>query len=191
MPALTSLLSFEVLVYKDEIIKAMKILAQAPRTLFIGQSVLHPDVTQIYESLKDVPVSKIIELPVAEEMQMGISLGLSLEGYIPVSIFPRMDFLILATNQLVNHLDKIEEASCGQFKPKVILRTAIGSTSPLYPGPQHCQDHTEALRCMLTNVDVIKLTNASHIIPAYRDALKKEKSTILVEIADLYYKSME
>lgn len=172
--------------YKDEIRKAMDLLAQDDRVLFIGQSTLHPDVTPLFESLQDVPLSKRIELPVAEEMQVGMTLGLSLEGYIPVSIYPRMDFLILATNQLVNHLDKIEEMSCGQFKPKVIIRVLVGSTKPLYPGPQHCQDHTKALQCLLTNINVVKLTSAEDIVPAYRQALESERSTILIEIGDLY-----
>ena len=38
---------------------------------------------------------------------MGLSLGLALQGFVPVSIYPRIDFLLSATNQLVNHLDKI------------------------------------------------------------------------------------
>ena len=48
----------------------------------------------------------MIELPVAEEMQMGMSFGMSLDGTIPISIYPRWNFLLCAINQLVNHLDK-------------------------------------------------------------------------------------
>lgn len=172
--------------YKDEIRRAMSLLVQDDRILFVGQSTLHPDVTPLFESLQDVPLSKRIEFPVAEEMQMGISIGLSLEGYIPVSVYPRIDFLMLATNQLVNHLDKIEEMSCGRFKPKVIIRALVGSTKPLYPGPQHCQDHTKALQCLLTNVDVVRLTSAEDIVPAYRRALESKRSSVLIEIMDLY-----
>ena len=172
--------------YKDEIRRAMGLLAQDDRVLFVGQSTLHPDVTPLFESLQDGPLSKRIEFPVAEEMQMGISIGLSLEGYIPVSVYPRIDFLMLATNQLVNHLDKIEEMSCGRFKPKVIIRGLVGNTKPLYPGPQHCQDHTKALQCLLTNVDVVRLTSAEDIVPAYRRALESKRSSVLIEVMDLY-----
>jgi len=176
----------KILNYKDEIRKAMSLLAQDERVLFIGQSTLHPDVTPLFESLQDVPLSKRIELPVAEEMQMGMTLGLSLEGYIPVSVYPRVDFLMLAMNQLVNHLDKVEEMSCGRFKPKVIIRALVGSTKPLYPGPQHCQDHTKALKSLLTNINVVRLTNAERIVPAYRRALESKRSSILIELMDLY-----
>jgi len=95
-----------------------------------------------------------------------------------------MDFLILALNQLVNHLDKFEAMSRGDFRPKVIIRTAIGAKSPLDAGPQHTQDHTEALRHLLTNVDVVKLEEAEQIVPAYKRAYHSERSTILIEISE-------
>lgn len=175
------------MVYKDELTKAMKLLAKEKRVIFLGQNIVYPS-SIMSSSLQDIPNSKKIELPLIEDAQIGMSIGLSLEGYIPVSIYPRIDFLIIATNQLVNHLDKIEEMSCGQFRPKVIVRTAIGSTKPLYPGIQHCSDYTEGLRHMLKNIDVIKLTKSRDIVPAYKHALERKdaKSTILIEVADLY-----
>ena len=54
-----------------------------------------------------ISLEKRIELPVFEETQMGMTLGMALNGSVPISIFPRWNFLILATNQIVNHLDKI------------------------------------------------------------------------------------
>ena len=173
--------------YKDKLTEAMNLLAESERVIFLGQNIVYPG-SIMSSSLQEIPNSRKIELPLIEDMQMGMSIGLFLEGYIPVSIYPRIDFLIIATNQLVNHLDKIEEMSCGQFKPKIIIRTAIGSTKPLYPGIQHCSDYTEALRRMLKNVDVIKLNNSKDIIPAYKNALEEtnNKSTLLIEVADFY-----
>lgn len=176
--------------YFDELKKAMQFLAQDERVLFIGQSVAYKG-TALFKTLEGIFESKRIELPVSEEMQMGMSLGLSLEGFIPVSFFPRMDFMILAMNQLVNHLDKMEEMSQGQFKPKVIIRTAIGSVKPLFPGPQHCQDHTQALKLMLTHVNVVKLERKEDVIPEYQKALLSEKSTILIETPDLYHADVQ
>ena len=172
--------------YKEELIKAMDLLSNQDSSIFVGYNINYG--SKIYGTMDNIPKEKKIEFPIAEDMQMGVSIGLSLEGYIPISIYPRIDFLIIATNQLVNHLDKIEEMSCGQFKPKVIIRTAIGSTKPLYPGLQHCSDYTMALKHMLKNVDVIKLNNSKDIIPAYKNALEEtnNKSTLLIEVADFY-----
>ena len=48
----------------------------------------------IYNTLVKVPKKKI-EMPVFEDVQMGLSLGMALNGYVPISCFPRFDFLIL------------------------------------------------------------------------------------------------
>jgi len=171
--------------YGEEIKKAMDMLAKESNTIFLGQQVAFPG-SIMSKSLADVPLNKKIELPLIEDCQMGMSIGLSLEGFLPISIYPRFDFLIIAMNQMANHLDKIEEMSCGQYKPKVIIRTAVGSTKPLYPGIQHCSDYTMGLKHMLKNVNVVKIHFADQVIDAYKKALKDKESTILIEVADKY-----
>src|SRR3990167_7995267 len=123
--------------YSDELAKAMTWLGEQQDTIFIGQQVCYPG-NAMFKTLSGVPMGKRIELPVTEEMQMGMSLGMALTGKTVISIYPRFDFLLLAVNQLVNHLDKLEEFTHGQFHAKVIIRVGIGSRSPLYPGVQHC-----------------------------------------------------
>lgn len=177
-----------VLKYKDEIVRSMKYLASMPNTVFLGQSVGCPG-NAIYKTLEEAQIDHCqrLELPVVEELQLGMSMGLALTGYLPVSIFPRMDFLICAMNQLVNHLDKYDGITRGEFCPKVIIRTCIGSTRPLYPGIQHCSDYTDGLKNILKNVEIFKLETPENVFPAYRKAVEtKNKSTILVEIGDLF-----
>ena len=167
--------------YLEETKKAMEILGKNEKTIFLGQTCRYTG-SPMFASLENVDVSKRIELPIIEDTQMGMGIGLALEGFIPISIFPRIDFLICTVNQLINHLDKIETMSKGEFKPKVIIRTQIGNTKPLYPGIQHCSDYTDALKVMCKNIDVIKLIEAEQIIPAYLKALESERSTILIEV---------
>jgi len=128
-----------------------------------------------------------LELPVAEEMQMGMTVGMALTGLVPVSIYPRWNFLLLAVSQLINHLDKIQVMSNGSYTAKAIVRTGIGSVRPLHP-QQHTVDFTEALRSMCTSIEVIRLDEPHDIFPAYRHALLREdgRSTILVEHGDYY-----
>jgi pyruvate/2-oxoglutarate/acetoin dehydrogenase E1 component len=173
--------------YKDELTKAMDLLAENEKVLFLGQAVSYPG-SGMYQTLENIASSKRIEVPIMEDTQMGMSIGLSLQGYIPVSVFPRFDFLICATNQLVNHLDKIGEMSDYEFKPKVIVRTSLGATTPLYPGLQHCSDYTDAFKTFLKNTDVITLRKKEEIVPAYKKALESDRSSLLIEISDLYNK---
>ena len=92
--------------YKKELIRSMSFLAKNKKTIFIGQSVNYSG-NAIFNTLSHIPKNKKIELPVFEEVQLGLSTGLALNGFIPITCFPRFDFLILAMNQLVNHLDKM------------------------------------------------------------------------------------
>ena len=173
--------------YADELTRAMESLAEDSRTLFLGQAVEVPG-TAMRETLKGVNASKLIELPVEEEFQLGICIGLALRGHIPISIFPRWNFLLLATNQIVNHLDKLAEMTGLDVPPKVIIRTGIGSVNPLHPGPQHTGDFTEAFRLMCKNLNVVRLDSKDDIFPSYQDALRREDgiSTLIIEWSDKY-----
>ena len=136
--------------------------------------------------VKNFPKEKLLEVPVAEEFQAGLALGLAIEGYIPVSVYPRMNFIILAMNQIVNHLDKWEAMSMGQSKPKVIMKAVVGSQYPLDPGHQHKANYTESFRSACTNIDVVVLLYPEQILPAYKRALQVERSTLIIEHGDLY-----
>ena len=171
--------------YKEELIKSMEWLGKKENALFLGQATLFSGHS-ISGTLKNIPKKKLIELPVMEEVQMGMCAGLSLEGYVPISIYPRFNFMILALNQLVNHIDKMREMSKGMLVPKVIVRVSIGAKKPLDGGSQHTQDFTMALRHMLEDVKVVDLTEPEIIFYSFKQAYEREGSTILVEHGDYY-----
>lgn len=173
--------------YFDELKRAMNMLAADPRVIFLGQAVACPG-TAMSNTLADVPAAQLLELPVDEEMQMGMTNGLALAGRIPVSVFPRWNFLLLAMNQLVNHLDKFDVMSNGGYRPKAIIRTGIGSERPLHPQHQHVGDFTDALRSMCTTIEVLRLDEPEDVVPAYRRALERTdgRSTLIVEYGDYY-----
>lgn len=162
-------------------------LGQQPDVLFLGQAV-EVAGTAISNTLRDIERDKLLEMPVAEDFQMGFSIGLALNGTIPICIFPRWNFLLLAANQLVNHLDKFPLYSHGEYSPRVIVRTAIGSERPLNPQAQHVGDFTDAFRLMLKNVEIVRLEEPEQIFEAYKFAYQREdqKSTVLVEYGDYY-----
>ena len=173
--------------YFDEIQISMEWPARDLRTVFIGQAVEVPG-TAMSNTVKDIPIGRRIELPVAEEFQMGMTIGLALQGQVSVSIYPRRNFLLLAANQLVNHLDKLGVMSNGGFQPRVIIRTSIGSQRPLHPQFQHIGDFTDAFRLMYTTIEAIGLDEPAQIVPAYKRAPLRDdgRSTLLVERGDFY-----
>lgn len=169
--------------YLDALTAAMSELAARPDTLFVGQAVRY-DGTGMFKTLADVPNDKKIEFPVAENLQLGVCTGLSLTGYLPVCIFPRINFLLEATSQLVQHLDKFPAMG---YNSRVIIRTAVAyHKARLYAGPQHTGDYTEQLSSMLETVHVARLHTPQEVLDRYREAVTNPHSTILVEYHGLY-----
>ncbi len=173
--------------YFQALSDAMTWLAEQGDTVFLGQAVEVPG-TAMSNTLQQVDKAKLIEMPVAEEMQMGVSIGLAMAGTVPVSIFPRWNFLLLAVNQLVNHLDRMPKISNGGFSPKVIIRTSVGAERPLHPQHQHVGGFTDPFKAMLENIEVIRLQESEQIVNSYKRAYEREdgRSTILVEYGDYY-----
>ncbi len=171
--------------YKDELIRSMEWLSEKDNTIFLGQSVSYSG-NAIFNTLKTLPEDKRIELPVFEEIQMGMSTGMALEGYVPISCYPRFDFLLRSMDALVNHLDKFQVMTENNWKPKVILRTSIGSTNPLNGGVQHTQDYTKQFKEMLTEVEVVMLDKTEDIFTEFKKAYERDGSTLLIECGDFY-----
>jgi pyruvate/2-oxoglutarate/acetoin dehydrogenase E1 component len=94
----------------------------------------------------------------------------------------------LAANQLVNHVDKIKIMSEGQYKPKIIIRTSIGSQRPLHPQHQHIGDFTGGFKAMCDFVDIIRLYEPNQVFESYQYAYQRtdNRPTVLVEWGDFY-----
>ena len=171
--------------YKDELIRSMEWLGEKDDTIFLGQSVKYIG-NAIYNTLNTLKDSMKIETPVFEEVQMGMSTGMAMDGLVPISCFPRFDFLMRCMDSLVNHLDKMQVMTENTFKPKVIIRTSIGSTNPLNGGVQHTQDYTKVFKDILTEVDVILLNEPEEIFPTFQNAYENDGSSLIIEWGDYY-----
>lgn len=173
--------------YFDELKKTMEWLARQPQTLFVGQTVAGPG-TFMYQTLRDVPAQRTLEMPINESFQMQFTIGLALGGYIPISVYPRQNFLLLAMSDMVNMLDKIPAISSRELVPKVLIRVASGPDFPTHPGHQHVGNFAEGLRKMFSWIEVVELEEPKDIFPAYKKALEREdnKTTVLIEHGNYY-----
>ena len=171
--------------YKDELIRSMEWLGEKDDTIFLGQSVKYSG-NAIYNTLNTLKDSMKIETPVFEEVQMGMSTGMAMDGLVPISCFPRFDFLMRCMDSLVNHLDKMQVMTENTFKPKVIIRPSIGSNNPLNGGVQHTQDYTKVFKDILTEVDVILLNEPEQIFPTFQNAYENDGSSLIIEWGDYY-----
>lgn len=171
--------------YKEEITAAMDALASDPQVRFIGYGVRHG---KAMGTLRNVSESQLIETPVAENLMVGLAIGLALKGLRPVVFIERFDFILNALDAIVNHLDKIERMSRGEFAPAVILRVVVGNRNkPLFTGETHTQDFTRAMREMV-NFPIFGTPREYSVQEAYQYAAEEAArgySAMVVERKDL------
>lgn len=170
--------------YKDALTKAMTFLGSQEDTIFIGQQIVYAG-NPMSTTLVGVSKDKMIELPVMEETQMGMSLGLAMSGKTVITFYPRWDFIILASNQLINHVDKYEMMT-GK-KANILIRLGKGSDKPLDPGHQHKGNYLEEYKLMCPNIQFHNLDKDSDILDEYTSAFEQGGVHVLVEYPQFYY----
>ena len=172
--------------YKDALTEAMTFLGQQDNTIFIGQQIVYAG-NPMSTTLGNVSKDKMIEVPVMEETQMGMTLGLAMMGKTVITFYPRWDFIVLAVNQLVNHIDKYELMTGKQAN--ILVRLGKGSDKPLDPGHQHKGNYLEEFKSLCPHIEFHDLKNKDQIVNAYQTAFNKGGVHVLVEYPELYYVS--
>lgn len=170
--------------YKDELAQAMGRFAERQDAVIIGYNVAAPSFGG--GSFRYVDPKKLIEMPLAENLMMGVAMGMALTGHYPLVYFERFDFVTNAMDAIVNHLDKMEALSRGQFDPKVLIRVVAGNRrKPLHTGATHIQDFSVAMRAMV-KFPVIGLMSHQSIQLEYNRVISEPSTKMLVEYKDLY-----
>ena len=170
--------------YKDSLINAMTYLGNKDNTVFIGQQIVYAG-NPMSTTLINVSKDKMLEVPVMEETQMGMSLGIAMTGKTVISFYPRWDFIVSATNQFVNHVDKYELMT-GK-KANILIRLGKGADTPLDPGHQHKGNYINEFKSLCPNITFYNLTDHNSIIDSYINAYEQGGVHVLVEYPELYF----
>ena len=80
---------------------------------------------------------RVFGTPLAEDAMTGVAIGAALAGLRPIHVHIRMDFLMLAMNQLVNVAAKSHYMYGGQASVPIVVRSMIGKSWG--QGAQHSQ----------------------------------------------------
>lgn len=169
--------------YRESIARAMSQLTDDPLVRFVGYGLTTG------RAMGTIPRdAHVREMPVAENLMVGVATGMALTGLRPVVYIERADFLLCCADAIVNHTDKLHTMSRGEFSAGVIFRVTVGNKrKPLFTGETHTQCFAEAFRSML-KMPVIELRDAEQIGCAYQDAheaMTRGRSTMLFEQKDL------
>jgi pyruvate/2-oxoglutarate/acetoin dehydrogenase E1 component len=107
---------------------------------------------------------RIIDTPVSEAATTGIGIGASLCGYRPIVIHPRIDFMILSTDQIVNQASKWSSMLGGQAHPAVTIRGIINR------GGEQGAQHSQSLHSWFAHVPGLRVVMPTTVADA-RDLL--------------------
>lgn len=127
---------------------------------------------------------RVFDTPLSEDAMTGFAVGLAISGLRPVHVHIRMDFLLLAMNQIVNMASKMRYMFGGQVCVPLVIRSMIGKSWG--QGPQHSQ----SIYPLFMNVPGLKIVAPSNPYDAKGcliSAIRDNNPVIFIEHRLLYY----
>jgi pyruvate dehydrogenase E1 component beta subunit len=129
------------------------LLSTHPEVFTIGQGLWSPWYVgaSMTDLDKEFGTERVIDTPVSENACTAAAVGASLFGYRPIVIHPRMDFMILATDAIVNQAAKWAHMLGGQASPAVTVRGIINR------GGEQGAQHSQALHSWYAHVPGLRV----------------------------------
>ncbi|MBM3301099.1 MAG: alpha-ketoacid dehydrogenase subunit beta, partial [Deltaproteobacteria bacterium] len=128
-------------------------MARDPSVIVMGLGV--DDPKGIYGTtlglVKKFGPERVFDTPLSEDAMTGVAIGMSLAGLRPIHVHQRMDFLLLAMNQLINIAAKSRYMYGGTVSVPIVVRSIIGRSWG--QGAQHSQ----ALHAFFMHVPGLKV----------------------------------
>tara|TARA_A100001388_G_scaffold269570_1_gene246044 strand:- start:417 stop:1472 length:1056 start_codon:yes stop_codon:yes gene_type:complete len=104
---------------------------------------------------------RVFDTPASENAMTGIGIGMSLNGKIPIMIHQRLDFFLLAMDQLVNNASKWNIMFGGKNRVPITIRLIIGRGWG--QGPTHSQN----LQSWFAHIPGLKV-----VVPSFPSTMK-------------------
>jgi len=126
---------------------------------------------------------RVFGTPLAEDAMTGVAIGMALAGLRPIHVHIRMDFLLLAMNQLVNIAAKASYMYGGQVHLPLVVRSMIGKSWG--QGAQHSQG-LYPLFMQVPGLKVAAPTNPHDAKGCLVAAIRDDNPVMMVEHRLLY-----
>ena len=129
------------------------LMSRHPEVFAIGQGLWSP--WYVGNSMTDLDKEfgrhRVLDTPVSEAACTGAALGAALCGYRPIVIHPRIDFMLLAVDQIVNQAAKWRHMLGGQSGPRVTIRGIVNR------GGEQGAQHSQALHSWFAHVPGLRV----------------------------------
>lgn len=142
------------------------LLANHPDVFIMGQGLWSPWYvgSSMTELEKEFGKERVIDTPVSEWACTSAAVGASLYGKRPIVVHPRMDFMVLATDSLVNQAAKWSHMLGGQAHPGVTVRGIINR------GGEQGAQHSQSLQSWYAHIPGLRVVMPCTVVDA-RDML--------------------
>lgn len=160
--------------------------ARDDNTFLFAQGVADP--SSMWGTLKGIGnrfgEDRVIEMPIAENGAVGIAVGAALNGQRPIISFHRVEFALLALEQIVNNAAKSHYISNGQHKVPLVIRMVIGRGWG--QGPEHSQS-LEPIFSYFPGLKVVMPAFAADAKGMLIAAIEDDNPVIFIEHRFLHY----
>ncbi|MDD2773295.1 MAG: pyruvate dehydrogenase complex E1 component subunit beta [Elusimicrobiales bacterium] len=140
--------------YANAICEAHRqLLKSDPRVFIIGQGLWSPWYAG--SSLKDLDKqfgkNRVIDTPVCENAVTAAAIGAAISGMRPIVFHPRMDFMLLAMDPIINQAANWSYMFAGKSNAPVVIRSVINR------GGEQGAQHSQALQALLAHIPGLKV----------------------------------
>jgi len=150
------------------------------RIILIGEGV--PDPKAIFNTTEGLRekygITRVFDMPLAENGLTGICVGAALAGMRPVMVHQRVDFALLAMDQLVNNAAKWHYMFDGKASVPFVVRMIVGRGWG--QGPQHSQS-LQAMFAQVSGLKVIMPMSAHDAKGMLISAIEDEGPVLMIE----------
>jgi pyruvate/2-oxoglutarate/acetoin dehydrogenase E1 component len=126
---------------------------------------------------------RVRDTPISEGIITGLATGAAMTGLRPVVEIMFMDFITLASDQLVNHAAKVSWVSGGAFEVPMVLRTMSGAGRNT--GPQHGQN-LESWLAHVPGLKVVWPANPADMKGLLKAAIRDPNPVVVIESLALW-----
>lgn len=130
-----------------------QLLETDPRVFVIGQGLWSPWYAgaSLLNLEKDFGRGRLIDSPVSENAITGAAVGAALAGMRPIVFHPRMDFMLLAVDPIVNQAANWSYLFAGRAGVPLVIRASINR------GGEQGAQHSQAVQAMFMHVPGLKI----------------------------------
>lgn len=156
-----------------------------PSVVLLGEDIGRDGgVFRVTEGLLDrFGEERVVDTPLSESGIVGMSIGMSAYGLVPVAEIQFMGFLYGAMEQLISHASRIRTRSRGQYHCPMVVRTPYGAG---IHAPEHHSESTEAMLVHTPGLKVVVPASPYEAKGLLISAIRDPDPVIFLEPAKIY-----